>query len=64
MIILSGEKPSLNVLRHQAAELLDQKLANRPNACNCHHPGNQVFVKVTAPSWRFNNVTRVIFLLG
>ena len=28
MIILSGVKPSFNVLVHQAVELIDQKLAN------------------------------------
>ena len=53
MIILSGEKPSLNVLRHQAVELIDQKLANRPKACKFHHLEKPVSVKVTAPSWRF-----------
>ena len=52
-LLLSGEKPSFNVLRHQAAELIDQKLANRPNACKLHHLGKPVYVKATAPSWRF-----------
>ena len=48
MIILSGEKPSFNILGHQAVDLIDQTLAiNR-----------QLQVGV------FNNATRVISLIG
>ena len=65
MIILSGLKPSFNVLRHQAVELIDQKLANRAKACKFHHLEKPVFVKVKQLQVGvFNNATRVISLLG
>ena len=43
MIILSGVKPSFNVIMHQAVELIDQTLPSRKAS----------FVKATVPSWRF-----------
>ena len=53
MIKLSGKKPSFNVFMHQAVELIDQKLANRPNACKFRHLAKPSSVKATTPSWCF-----------